>query len=75
METIVIESTGAKESEAIKAFLKAQKINFRSTNTLTLEAITIASDVVEGYKEAMSIQAGKTVRKSYSSFKDIIDEL
>ena len=75
METILIEATNPEESKTIKAFLKALKINFKSSKSLSVESLEIANNVAEGYKEAMEIESGKKKAKSYSNFKEIMDEL
>ncbi len=75
METILIEATNPEESKTIKAFLKALKINFKSSKSLSVESIEIAINVGEGYKEAMEIESGKKKVKSYSTFKEILDGL
>ncbi len=75
METIVIETNSSEESETIKAFLKTLNVNFRSSKAVSLDTFAIAATVVEGYQEALSIESGKTKAKSYSSFKEILDEL
>lgn len=75
METIFIQTTNPEESKAIKAFLKALKINFRAFKMVSLESLEIASTIVEGFKEAKEIELGKKKAKGYSSFKEILDEL
>lgn len=75
METILIETTNPEESKAVKAFLKALKINFRASTILSLESLERANSIVEGYKEAKEIDLGKKKAKSYSSFKEIMHEL
>lgn len=75
METILIESQNPEDTKAIKEFLKSLKINFRSSTTLSIEALERASRVAEGYKEAKLIESGKKDSKSYSSFKEMMDEL
>lgn len=75
METILIESKNPEDIKAIKEFLKSLKINFKSSTPISIEALERASKVTEGYKEAKLIESGKKDTKSYSSFKEIMDEL
>lgn len=75
METILIEATNPEESKTIKIFLKAQKINFKSSKSLSVESLEIANNVAEGYKEAIEIESGKKKAKSYSKFKELLNVL
>lgn len=75
METIVIESTNPDDIKAVKEFLKSLKIKFKTSTSISLEALERANKVAAGFKEAKLIDSGEKEAKSYSSFKQILDEL
>jgi hypothetical protein len=75
METIVIESKNPKDIKAIKEFLKSLKINFKTSKSISIEALERANKVAEGFSEAKLIESGEKESKSYSSFKEMMDEL
>lgn len=75
METFVIESKNPEDSKAIKEFLKSLKINFKSSNSISIEAFEIVNGIAEGFKEAKEIESREKEAKSYSSFKELMDEL
>ena len=74
METIVIQTDNKEQSRALKAFLKAMKMKFK-TSEVSPETQRIGNGIIEGYKEVMDIEAGKIKPKSYGSFKEIFDDL
>lgn len=74
METIVIESKNPEDIKAVKEFLKSLKISFKTTSSISIEALERANEVVEGFKEAKLIYSGQKEAKSYSSFKEMMDE-
>jgi hypothetical protein len=73
METIIVETENKEQAETVKAVLKALKVSYTSTDNT--KAKRIAESIREGYKEAIDIESGKLEAKSYSSFKDLLDEL
>jgi hypothetical protein len=75
METIVIESKNPEDIKAVKEFLKSLKISFKTSSSISIEALERANTIAEGFKEAKLIEAGEKEAKSYSSFKEIMDEL
>lgn len=75
METFVIESKNPEDSKAIKEFLKSLNINFKSSSSISLVALEIADGIAEGFIEAKKIESGEKEAKSYSSFKELMDEL
>lgn len=75
METIVIESKNPEDLKAIKEFLRSLKINFKTSKSISIEALERANKVAEGFSEAKLIESGKKESKSYSSFKEMMDEL
>lgn len=75
METIVIESKNPEDIKAIKEFLRSLKINFKTSKSISIEALERANKVAEGFSEAKLIESGKKEYKSYSSFKEMMDEL
>ncbi len=75
METFVIESKNPEDSKAIKEFLKSLNINFKSSSSISLEDLERASGIAEGFIEAKKIESGEKEAKSYSSFKELMDEL
>jgi hypothetical protein len=75
METIVIEPKNPEEIKAIKGFLKSLKISFKTSSSISIEALERANRIAEGFKEAKLIEAGEKEAKSYSSFKEMMDEL
>ncbi|HSF54779.1 MAG TPA: hypothetical protein VLA71_13575 [Algoriphagus sp.] len=75
METFVIESKNPEDSKAIKEFLKSLNVNYKSTSSISLEALERANRIAAGYKEAKQIESGEKEAKSYSSFKELMNEL
>lgn len=75
METIVIESKNPEDSRAIKEFLKSLNINFKSSSSISIEALEIANGIAEGFIEAKKIESGEKEVKNYSSFKELMNEL
>ena len=75
METIVIESKNPEDIKAVKEFLKSLKISFKTSSSISIEGLERANRIAEGFKEAKLIEAGEKEAKSYSSFKEIMDEL
>lgn len=75
METFVIESKSPEDSKAIKEFLKSLNINFKSSSFISIEALEKANGIAEAYLEAKQIESGEKEAKSYSSFKELMDEL
>ena len=69
METFIIESKNPEESRAIKEFLKSLKVNFKSSSSISIEALEIADGIAEGFIEAKKIESGEKDAKNYSSFK------
>lgn len=75
METFVIESKNTEDSKAIKEFLKSLNINFKSSNSISIEALEIAYGIAEGLKEAKKIESGEKEANRYTSFKELMDKL
>ncbi|GAB3668126.1 hypothetical protein GCM10028791_43580 [Echinicola sediminis] len=63
METFLIEIEDQEKSDAIKAVLKALKIDFE-VYADTSESKRIAESVAQGYKEMLEIEKGKTTNKA-----------
>ena len=74
METIVIQTDNKEQSRALKAFLKAMKMKFE-TSDVSPETLRIGKGIIEGYKEVTDIETGKIKSKSYGSFKEILNDL
>ncbi len=75
METIVIESLNPEDTKAIKEFLKSLKVNFKTSTSISIKALERANKVAESFRDAKLIESGKKEAKSYSSFKEILNEL
>jgi hypothetical protein len=75
METIVIRTNDSEESKMVKAVLKALRVKFEASSSVPEETRRIAKGIAEGYKESMNIDSGKSKAKTYSSFKEIFDDL
>lgn len=66
METFVIESKNPEDSKAIKEFLKSLNVNFKSSSSISMEALKIADRIAEGFIEAKKIESGEKEARSYS---------
>ncbi|MBA4299547.1 hypothetical protein SAMN03080617_02719 [Algoriphagus alkaliphilus] len=75
METFLIESKNPEDSKAIKEFLKSLNINYKSSSSISLEVLERANGIAEVFIEAKKIESGEKEAKSYSSFKELMDEL
>lgn len=74
MEIIVIETNDREQSKTVKAVLKALKVKFKASEDPS-ESKRIAESVAQGYKEMLEMKEGKREAKTYSSFKEIFDDL
>jgi hypothetical protein len=75
METIIIETESKEQAEIVKAVLNALNVKFKSGENISGEAKNLAESIVEGYKEAVAIESCKLDAKSYSSFKEMLDDI
>ncbi|MFD2036501.1 hypothetical protein ACFSKL_16970 [Belliella marina] len=74
METIVIQTEDKEKADALKAVLKVLKLDIVSEKE-QIKALMNALSVVKGYKEMLEMKESEKKAKSYSSFKEIFDEL
>lgn len=77
METILIQTENQEQSAAIKAVLKALKVNFTAKGKAVSkddmdEMLNIAASIKKGFQESQDIESDKIKPQS---IKQLLDEL